>query len=219
VVDACRRYPTAGASDIPGAPTAQSDGKEVAGSMVRAEKGYVLRKKGKLDPTPARAEKRTASRYYQLAAGEPDDHGVEWFSTKNPDASTTKRVSPLPRCFANIKRGFSEMKRQDAKAWTRKMLTRTGNRKYQAETGSHGCEGQQVPRFPVLPNEDGALPNRPVSRVDRPPQVGFHQSRVWFHLTGRHLLVVSVQDPDSGTPFQELPTMEESAEDSVGNRS
>ena len=32
-------------------------------------KGYVLRKKGKPDPTPARAEKRTASRYYQLKSG------------------------------------------------------------------------------------------------------------------------------------------------------
>jgi len=30
--------------------------------------------------------------------------------------------------------------------------------------------------------------------------------------------VVSVQDPDSGTPVQELPIMEEPAEDSVGNR-
>ena len=32
-------------------------------------KGYVLRKKGKPDPTPARAEKRTTSRYYQLKSG------------------------------------------------------------------------------------------------------------------------------------------------------
>jgi len=31
--------------------------------------GYVLRKKGKPDPIPARAEKRTASRYYQLKSG------------------------------------------------------------------------------------------------------------------------------------------------------
>ena len=47
----------------------------------------MLRKKGKPDPTPARAEKRTASRYYQLKSGHalrgvylkstdnrPDDH-------------------------------------------------------------------------------------------------------------------------------------------------
>jgi len=50
-------------------------------------KGYVLRKRGKSDPTPARAEKRTASRFYQLKSGHaltgvylkstdnrPDDH-------------------------------------------------------------------------------------------------------------------------------------------------
>ena len=49
--------------------------------------GYVPRKKGKPDPTPARAEKRTASRFYQLKSGHalrgvylksvdnrPDDH-------------------------------------------------------------------------------------------------------------------------------------------------
>ena len=32
---------------------------------------------------------------------------------------------------------------------------------------------------------------------------------------GPYLMVVSVQVPDSGTPFQELPTVEESAEDSL----
>ena len=32
----------------------------------RPNKGCVLREKGKPDPTPARAEKRTASRFYQL---------------------------------------------------------------------------------------------------------------------------------------------------------
>ena len=51
------------------------------------DKGYVLREKGKLGPTPARAENRTASRFYQLKSGDaltgvylkstdnrPDDH-------------------------------------------------------------------------------------------------------------------------------------------------
>ena len=38
-------------------------------------KGYVLRKKGKPDPIPARAEKRTASRFYQLKSGcVPEEH-------------------------------------------------------------------------------------------------------------------------------------------------
>ena len=60
-------------------------------------------------------------------------------------------------------------------------------------------------RLPVLPVEDGTLPNRPVSRVGHPP-------------AGRHLLVVSEQDPDSGTPLQELPPVEEPVEDSLGGR-
>jgi len=76
MVDARRRDADDTAGDVPSAPTAQSDREEVAGStvMVRAQKpdlngGYVLRKKGKPDPTPARAEKRTASRFYQLKSG------------------------------------------------------------------------------------------------------------------------------------------------------
>ena len=71
-----------------------------------------------------------ADEWAKLAADEPDAHGVEWFSTKNPDGTVTKRVFPLPRSFANVKRGFSEKKWQDAKAWTRNMLARTSNRKY-----------------------------------------------------------------------------------------
>jgi len=35
----------------------------------RLNKGYVLRKKGKPDSTPAGAEKRTAARFYQLKSG------------------------------------------------------------------------------------------------------------------------------------------------------
>jgi len=57
-----------------------------------------------------------ADEWAKLAADEPDDHGVERFSTKTPDGSTTKRLFPLPRSFANVGRGFSEMRRQDAKA-------------------------------------------------------------------------------------------------------
>jgi len=48
-------------------------------------KRYVLRKKRKPDPTPARAEKRTASRYYQLKSGHALT-GVHLKSTDNrPD--------------------------------------------------------------------------------------------------------------------------------------
>jgi len=54
-----------------GAPETQGFGKEAAESpvVVRADKEYVLRKKGKPDPAPAKAEKRVASRYYQLKSG------------------------------------------------------------------------------------------------------------------------------------------------------
>ena len=43
-------------------------------------RGYVLRKKGKPDPTPARAEERTASRFYQLKYGHAltcQEHGQQ----------------------------------------------------------------------------------------------------------------------------------------------
>jgi len=45
-------------------------------------RGYVLGKKGKPDPTPARAEKRTASRFYQLKPGNALT-GVYLKSTEN----------------------------------------------------------------------------------------------------------------------------------------
>jgi len=60
-----------------------------------------------------------ADEWAKLEADEPDAHGVGWFSTKNPDGTVTERVFPLPRSFANIKRGFSEKKWQDAKGWAR----------------------------------------------------------------------------------------------------
>jgi len=48
-------------------------------------RGYVLREKGKPDPTPARAEKRAASRFYQLKSGNAL-MGVQLKSTENrPD--------------------------------------------------------------------------------------------------------------------------------------
>jgi len=77
--------------------------------------------------------------------------------------------------------------------------------KRKAETGPHGGQGQQAPRLPVLPAEDGTLLHRAIPRVDDPPP-------------RRHLLVVSVQHPDSGAPLQKLPPMEEPTEDSLGDR-
>jgi len=71
-----------------------------------------------------------ADKWAKLAADEPDAHGVEWFSTRNSDGTITQRHFPLPRSLANVKREASEKKWRDAKSWTRKMLGRTGNRKY-----------------------------------------------------------------------------------------
>jgi len=71
-----------------------------------------------------------ADEWAKLAADEPDVHGVEWFATRNPDGTVTQRHFPLPRSLANVKRESSEKKWQDTKSWTRKMLGRTGNRKY-----------------------------------------------------------------------------------------
>jgi len=44
-----------------------------------------------------------ADEWAKLAADEPDAHGVEWFSTTNPDGTVSERVFPLPRSFANVK--------------------------------------------------------------------------------------------------------------------
>jgi len=71
-----------------------------------------------------------ADQWAKLAAGEPDAQGVEWLSTTNPDGSVSTRKFPLPRSLANVKRGFSEQKRENAKNWAKKQLARTRNRKY-----------------------------------------------------------------------------------------
>jgi len=115
------------------------------------------------------------------------------------------RVSPLPRSFANIKQGFSERRWQDAKGWARKKLAHTSNRKYRPSEKQKPDQGQQAPRLSVLPAEDGTLSHRAIPRVDDPPP-------------RRHLLVVSVQHPDSGAPLRGLPPMEGPTEDSLGDR-
>ena len=75
----------------------------------------------------------------------------------------------------------------------------TSRRKGKA--GPDGSESQKAPCLALLSDKDGTLPNWPISRMDHPP-------------TRRLLLVVPVQDPNAGAPFQELPPVEESAEDS-----
>ena len=71
-----------------------------------------------------------ADQWAKLAADEPDAHGVECFPTTNPDRSVSTRKFPQPRSLANVKRGFSEQKREDDKNRAKKQLARTRNRKY-----------------------------------------------------------------------------------------
>jgi len=76
----------------------------------RLNKGYVLRKKGKPDPTPARAEKRTAARFYQLKSGHavtglypkstdnrPDDH-CWWCEPENISGTQQPRDHLFKHC-------------------------------------------------------------------------------------------------------------------------
>jgi len=126
-----------------------------------------------------------AGEWAKLAADEPDAHGVEWFSTTNPDGTTSARKFPLPRSLANVKRGFSEQKRSDTRSWATRQLARTRNRKYRPSTR--------------------LKPDTSVAKTNKRLASRFYQVKTGHCLTGRHLLVVPVQDPDSGTPVQELP--------------
>jgi len=70
VAGACRRHPAASLAHL-GHRASEKKWPEARSWCERRHfnRGYVLRKKGKPDPTPARAEKRTASRFYQLKSG------------------------------------------------------------------------------------------------------------------------------------------------------
>jgi len=98
-------------------------------------KGYVLRKKGKPDPTPARAEKRTASRFYQLMLGHalmgvylksmdnwPDDH-CWWCDPENISGTQQTRDHLFKHCH--------RWKDQQATLWARvKEATKKGKQKW-----------------------------------------------------------------------------------------
>ena len=103
----------------------------------------------------------------KLAAVEPDAHGVEWFSTTNPDGLVSMRKSPLPRSLTNVKRGFFEQKREDARGWARKQLARTRNRKYR-------------------PNEN-QKPDPTVAKANKSLASRFYQMKTGHCLTGQYL--------------------------------
>jgi len=97
----------------------------------RFNKGYVLRKKGKPDPTPARAEKRTAARFYvPLKSGRvpedtdnrPDDH-CWWCDPENISGTQQTRGHLFKHC--------SMWKDQQAELWARvKEATERAKRKW-----------------------------------------------------------------------------------------
>jgi len=98
---------------------------------------YVLRKKGKPDRTPARAEKRTASRFYQLKSGHaltgvylkstdnrPDDH-CWWCGPENDSGTHQTRDTLFKHCY--------KWKDQQAAMWARVMeVAKKGKQKWHA---------------------------------------------------------------------------------------
>jgi len=127
-----------------------------------------MMKQKKNDPSANGIEgNEVAGGWAKLAADEPDAHGVEWFSTTNPDGSVSERKFPLPRSLANVKRGFSEQKWADAKGWARKQLARTRNRKYRP------CEKQK--------------PDPTVAKANKRLASWFYQLKTRHCLTGQYL--------------------------------
>ena len=106
-----------------------------------------------------------ADKWAKFAADEPDAHGVEWFSTTNPDGSVRTRKSPLPRSLASVKRGFSEQKREEARGWDSNARTR--NRKYR-------------------PSEK-QKPNPTVAKANKRLASRFYQFKTGHCLTGQYL--------------------------------
>jgi len=124
-----------------------------------------------------------ADEWAKLAADESDAHGVEWLSTTNPDGTVSESL-PVPEVLrqrqARVLRkemaGRQRLGQEEACPHQQPQIPA----KRKAETGPNGGQGQQAPRLPVLPAEDGTLPHWAIPRVDDPPP-------------RRYLLVVSVR--------------------------
>ena len=84
-----------------------------------------------------------------------------------PDGSVSTRKFPLPRSLANVKRGFSEQKREDARNWAKEQLARTRNRK---------CR----------PGEK-TKPDRTVAKAKKRLASRFYQMKTGHCLTGQYL--------------------------------
>jgi len=73
----------------------------------------------------------------------------------------------LPRSLANVKRGFSEQRRKDARNWAKKQLARTRNRKYR-------------------PSEK-AKPDQTIAKAKKRLASRFYQIKTGHCLTGQYL--------------------------------
>ena len=113
----------------------------------------MLRKKGKPDPTPARAEKRTASQFYQLKSGHALT-GVYLKSTDNRPDDHCWWCDPESDCRAHQARGHlfkycGRWKDQRAELWTRvREAAKRGRQKWRVGglLAGEGCS-PAVPGF------------------------------------------------------------------------
>ena len=102
----------------------------------------------------------------QARDGRIGRHGVESFSTTDPDGTVGEREFPLPQSLSNVKRGFSEKK------WTLGQKQTCQDRKQQHRP----CEKQK--------------PDPTVARANKRLTSSFYQLKTGHCLTGQrsHML-------------------------------
>jgi len=99
-----------------------------------------------------------ADEWAKLAGEEPDAHGVEWLSHADRYG---RRPMPPPTSRANIRREISETKWAEAREWAEGRITA---RKYSLPADQRPGRAiagstKRLANRPVLPAEDGALPD------------------------------------------------------------
>jgi len=109
------------------------------------------------------------------------------------------RIGTGPRSLAHL------ISRTEARAWP-KARTQQVPAQRETEAGPNRGPSQQDARLEVLQLRTAHLPHGLIPPVDN------EKAR-------RQTLVVPIQDPDPRTPLQELPAVEEPAEDPLDQRS
>jgi len=100
-------------------------------------------------------------------------HGVEWFSRVGqhkeipPAKITRQRQAWILKAETGRRQKLGQ---ETARSNPEPQIP--SRRKDKA--GPDGSESQKAPRLALLPDEDGALPNGPISRMDHAPGVGHH---------------------------------------------